>query len=135
MYSPGRTYTFDFVTHNPSTQQVQDADSTPTCEVFKDDGDTAIVTPTVTKRTGKTGNYRITLTLDPDDGFVLYHSYNFVVTATVAGITGKDVIKNFMIVEGDGYMPSSINIYCPQTNLCLLLFLTTQCNHSTLLQI
>ena len=49
----------DFVTHNPLTGFVQDADFLPTCEVFEDQDDNPILTPIVTKRVDKIGNYKI----------------------------------------------------------------------------
>jgi len=95
----GDTIILDFTTHNPSTGAVSDADSTPTCEVFEDENDTAILTPTVTKRTGKIGNYRITIVASAGNGFEVGKSYNVIVQAAVNGITAKARISAFTLDE------------------------------------
>ena len=90
----------DFTTHNPTTGAVSDADSIPTVEVLEDDNDTAIVTPTATKRTEKTGNYRLTFDVTLANGFEINRWYNVVVSATVNGVSAKSVIASFR-VESD----------------------------------
>ncbi len=87
----------DFVTHNPFTGASQDADATPYCEIFEGTSDTPILTPAVTKRTNRNGNYRIQVALTPANGFELSKSYNIVARATVLGITAKEVIDSFVI--------------------------------------
>ncbi len=101
----GDTIVHDFVTHNPTSGAVSDADSTPTCEVFEDDNDTAILSPTVTKRTSKTGNYRVSIAATTGNGFEVGKSYNVIVSATVATITGKARIPSFTV---DGYRGSDL---------------------------
>lgn len=93
----GETITIDFATHAPSTGQVTDADSTPTVEVFEDANDTPILTPTATKRTAKTGNYRVQVACTAGNGFEAGKSYNVVVSATVGGVTGKGVVERVQI--------------------------------------
>jgi hypothetical protein len=46
----------DFITSSPTTGAAANADSTPTVEVFEDATETAILSPTVTQRSGKTGD-------------------------------------------------------------------------------
>jgi hypothetical protein len=95
----GDRITFDFTTHNPVTGQVTDADVIPTCEVFEDDTDIPILTPTVVKRVAKTGNYRLTFLATAANGFELDKSYNVIAIATVAGITAKARVGSFAIEE------------------------------------
>lgn len=86
----------DFIT-SASTGAAADADSTPTCEVFEDATDTAILSPTVTKRTSKTGNYRIPIACTAANGFETGKSYNVVASATVGGVAAKAVVARFMM--------------------------------------
>jgi hypothetical protein len=91
----GDSIFIDFITSNPNTGSVQDADALPTCEVFEDAYDTAIVSPTVVKRTNKTGNYRINIQITDGNGFEMNKSYNVIVSATVNGIASKGVVGSF----------------------------------------
>ena len=59
--SIAETIYVDFITSLPTTGAAADADSLPTAEVFEDNTDTTVVALTVTKRTGKTGNYLIAI--------------------------------------------------------------------------
>jgi len=93
----GDTIVLDFTTHDPTTGNVSDADSTPTCEVFEDANDTPILTPTVTKRTGKTGNYRVSIVATAGNNFGVGRSYNVIVSATVVLITAKGRIASFSL--------------------------------------
>ncbi len=88
---------FDFCTHHPTTAAVSDADSGPTAEVFEDATDTTVVALTVTKRTSKTGNYRVPVTAAAADGFEVGKTYNVVASATVNSIVGKGVIGRFKV--------------------------------------
>lgn len=92
----GETIVVDFITSG-ATGAAVDADSTPTCEVFEDATDTAIVTPTVTKRTSKTGNYRIPIVCTAGNGFEAGKSYNVNVSATVGGVAAKATVKSFIL--------------------------------------
>jgi hypothetical protein len=92
----GQTITLDFVTHRGDTGAITDADSTPTSEVFEDANDTAILTPTVTKRASKTGNYRLQVACTVANGFELGKSYNVVASATVNTVAGKAVVATFV---------------------------------------
>lgn len=95
----GRIVTLDFTTHDPLSGQLSDADVLPTCEVFEDNSDTPILTPTVTKRTGKTGDYRVTFTASAANGFEEGKSYNIISQATVNSISAKARIGAFIITE------------------------------------
>jgi hypothetical protein len=92
----GRTVYFDFVCHT-SAGAVSDADSTPTVEVFEDDTDTTVYSLTATKRTSKTGNYRVPVAVTAANGFEIGKSYNVVVSAAVGSVTSKAVIGTFVI--------------------------------------
>lgn len=91
------TITIDFCTHNPETGAVSDADSLPTCEVFEDSDDTSLNGITVTKRTGKTGDYRVQIVCTQANGFDIGKSYNAVATATVNTITAKALVCSFTL--------------------------------------
>jgi len=103
----GETVTYDFVTLNLGTGAVVDADSTPTVEIFKNSVDTAIATPTVVKRTAKTGNYRVSFLLDAGVGFENEQSFNVIATAVIGGVTTKIPVTQFVLEMGDGYIPSN----------------------------
>ena len=94
----GKTVTFDFTTHNPTTGNVSDADSLPTCEVFENVNDTAILTPTVSKRVSKTGNYNVSFAVTEANGFEIGNTYNIIVTAIVDGVTAKARIDAFLLM-------------------------------------
>ncbi len=93
----GKTITLDFTTHDPLSGQVSDADILPTCEVFEEDTDTAILTPTVTKRTALTGDYRVTFIASTANGFEVDKFYNVIATVIVAGITAKARVGAFVV--------------------------------------
>ena len=93
----GDIIVLDFTTHNPFTGAVQDTDSLPTCEVFEDDNDSAILTPTVTKRVGKIGNYRISIEATTGNGFEIGKSYNVIISAIVNEILAKSRIESFVL--------------------------------------
>jgi hypothetical protein len=97
MYYLGDTITRDFTTHDPSTGEVSDADVIPTCEVFEGDNDMAILTPTVVKRTNKTGNYRVSFSATTANGFEEGKYYNVIVQAIVSGITAKTRLVSFRL--------------------------------------
>lgn len=90
------TIYFDFITSS-STGAAADADSTPTAEVFEDATDTAILSPTVTKRTSKTGNYRIPVACTAANGFEEGKTYNVVASATVGAVAAKAVVATFQV--------------------------------------
>ena len=99
----------DFITSSPTTGAATDADTTPTCEVFEDATDMAILTPTVVKRTGKTGNYRIPIACTAANGFESGKSYNLIVSATVGGVAAKAVLQTFqMRTNGPDDLAASI---------------------------
>lgn len=95
----GQSVILDFTTHNPLTGQISDADALPTCEVFEDTTDAPILTPTVTKRSGKTGDYRVSFDATAANGFEVGKSYNVIAEATVSSITAKARIESFILEE------------------------------------
>lgn len=92
----GETIYLDFIT-NSSTGAAVDADSTPTAEVFANATDTTVVALTVTKRTSKTGNYRIAVPCTTGNGFAVDTSYNVVASATVSGVVAKNAVATFIV--------------------------------------
>ena len=90
------TIYFDFITSS-AAGAAADADSTPTAEVFEDATDTAILSPTVVKRTSKTGNYRIPVACTTANGFEEGKTYNVVASATVGAVAAKAVVGTFQI--------------------------------------
>lgn len=107
--SLGETIDLDFITY-ASTGAAVDADSTPTCAVFEGDNDTPIITPTVTKRTSLTGNYRVPIVCTSGNGFENNKSYNVVISATVATIATKGVISAFQVRATTLTGPSSVTL-------------------------
>jgi hypothetical protein len=93
----GDTITFDFTTHNPSTGMVQDADLLPTCEVFGDENDVAILTPVVVKRSGKTGDYRVSIEATVGNGFEVGPTYNVICSVTVNLVSAKARVGVFVL--------------------------------------
>lgn len=86
---------------------VSDADSEPTFEVFEEATDTAILSGTTTKRTGKTGSYRGTSTLSAANGYEVGKWYQVTITATVGGVTEKLDVKTFRVVAANGFIVPS----------------------------
>jgi hypothetical protein len=95
------TITIDFITSLPNGTAV-DADSTPTVEVFEDSTDTAMGSPTIAKRTSKTGNYRITIAVTAANGFETGGKcYNVIVAATINAVGPcKAVVERFQVRPG-----------------------------------
>lgn len=93
----GDVFYRDFIVNNPTTGAPTDADSTPIASIFEDDNDTPIYLPTVTKRTGLDGHYRVFCDVSAANGFEEGKSYALVITATVSGTLAKAVIFNFII--------------------------------------
>jgi len=92
----GETIVLDFVV-SAATGAAADADATPTCAVFEDTTDTPILTPTVTKRTGLSGQYRVTVAATTGNGFEIDKTYNVVVSATVGTVATKGVVGTFQV--------------------------------------
>ncbi len=90
------TFYADFIT-STSAGAATDADSTPTCEIFEDDTDVAILSPTVVKRTSKTGNYRIPVACTAANGFEAGKSYNVIASATIGGVAAKAKVATFQV--------------------------------------
>lgn len=95
----GTYLTLDFITSDPATGGLMDADSAPTAEVFEDSSATpTIATPTVAQRGALTGHYYVLLLLSTAQGFSPTGTYNVVVTATVNGITSKAVLASLTLM-------------------------------------
>jgi hypothetical protein len=92
----GQTIYLDFVTNTVAGAE-SDADLTPTCEVFEETNDTAILSPTPVKRAGKTGQYRVPVAVTAANGFDAGKSYAVTFRAVVGGTAGRDV--RTLIVE------------------------------------
>ena len=92
----GETVYQDFTVSNPVTGAAVDADVLPTAEVFEDDSDVVIQTPTIRKRVGKTGVYVVKLEVTAANGFEIDKTYNVIVSATVGGVVGKASIATFL---------------------------------------
>jgi len=80
---------------------LSDADFLPTCKVFEDDTDTAILSPTVVKRVGYTGSYRVLVAATALNGFEVGKTYNVHVNATVNGISAESVRDTFTLEENN----------------------------------
>lgn len=96
----------DFTTHEADTGVLSDADETPTCEVFEDANDTPKLTPIVTKRTAKTGNYRVPVAATEGNGFSVGKSYNVIVDVVMGGVEAKSRIAAFTL---DGKRVNDLN--------------------------
>jgi len=107
--------TLDFIT-NANTGAAVDADSTPTYEIFEDDNDTPILSGNATKRTSKTGNYRITFTASAANGFENGKYYNVIALATVATIAGKARVSTFKVETSTLSGPSSVTLTFEDSN-------------------
>lgn len=95
--SQGLSIVRDFVTSNPSSGNLQNADLTPTCDVYQHDNDTPILSLAVVLRTALTGHYRVTVDVTFANGFEVGGTYNVVVSATVDGISTKLVLDSFEV--------------------------------------
>lgn len=82
---------------HPTTGVPSDADETPTARVYEDASDAAILTPTVVKRSGTTGEYRVSIACTTAGGFEVGKSYNVKATAVVAGLTGSTTLARFVL--------------------------------------
>lgn len=95
----GETIVVDFTTARFDTGAATDADSTPTCEVFEDDTDTALTITggSIAKRTSKTGAYRIKVPCTAANGFEVGKSYTVHALATVNSVAGRGVVTQFVL--------------------------------------
>lgn len=96
----GETHVFDFITET-AAGAVSDADSTPTFQVFDNATDTPLLTPTVTKRTGQTGNYRVSIAFTSGNSFTVGNSYNLVALATIGGVAKKFPVAKVVVRTGN----------------------------------
>jgi hypothetical protein len=95
MAKAGDQFTVQFTTQNPTTGAAQDADSLPTAVLVKDGVDTAV---TVTVAHVATSIYNVSwaIPLAYEAGDVI----QIRVTATVAGVTGNDIIWQSTLALG-----------------------------------
>jgi hypothetical protein len=85
----GNNLTFGIATHDPDTGILTDADTVPTYEVYEEDGDTPILTGSMSKRaTGKTGRYKAKIACTTANGFEDGKTYTIEIVATVDGDQG-----------------------------------------------
>lgn len=101
----GTTRTFDAITSG-ATGAAVDADSLPSFKVFENDNDTPLVLSgsAIAKRTGETGQYKITLPVTEANGFEEGKDYNVVLIATIGGVSGiKGIVARFQCgpIEAD----------------------------------
>jgi hypothetical protein len=85
---------------HPGTGAASDADSTPTVAVYEDATAAAILTPTVVKRSGTTGQYYVAIACTEGNGFESGRSYRAIATATVGGVTASAKIAEFCTLGG-----------------------------------
>lgn len=83
-------------TSNPSTGAATDADSTPTVTV-EEDGVAMGYAPTVQNVT--TGLYRVSIVASAANGFEAGKRYSVYIVATVGGVTGRDGIAEFDVLN------------------------------------
>jgi hypothetical protein len=96
----GDTAYFGFCTHNPNTGAVANASSTPTCEIFEENSESAIAyAPTVVQRGEITGEYVVPVVVSTENSFETDKNYIVIVTAIVAGVTGKKVVGSFYLLS------------------------------------
>src|SRR5262245_7489576 len=86
----GETVYFDADTFDPTTHGPANADATPTCKVYEEATDTAIVTNcSIALRAGTTGEYRGNFVASTGNGFELGKWYIAKVYATVGALPGN----------------------------------------------
>lgn len=90
----GDTHTIRWVTADPATGAKTDA-SAQTVSIFEESTDTAIVTPTATKRA--TGSYRADIVATSGNGFEAGKIYNIEVEATVGGVAISIPVLTFKV--------------------------------------
>jgi len=98
---------FDVLVHAESGAAAN-ADSTPTCAVYEDATDVAILTPTVVSR-GVAGLYRVTVAATAANGFEAGKTYNVIATAVVGGVTVRARIATFTAVASLGATQASVD--------------------------
>lgn len=102
IYKPLSSFFCEFITTNPLTGTVQNADSLPVAIAVKNGNDDASFSLTVTNI--DTGRYKVTGTVP--SSYSAGDRVQIVVSATISGISGKAIIDNFQIdtkYESDTY--------------------------------
>ena len=85
----GNNLTFSICTHDPDTGILTDADTSPSYEIYEEDGATALLSGTMTKRkVGNAGRYVTKVAINAIDGFENGKAYTVEIVATVDGDTG-----------------------------------------------
>jgi len=103
----GESVYFDVATRDPETGAATDATSA-VFAVYEEDNDAAIVSGSLTKRSGQTGNYRGTFDAAAGPGFEVGKFYNVVCEVVVGGVAGKEVALTFRLTAAEataGYGP------------------------------
>lgn len=88
---------FDVTTYNPSTGASANADSPPTFKVYEEDNDTEIVSGVTVLRSGLTGQYRGSFTVNTSNGFESGKFYNIAANASVSGINASVIAIMFKV--------------------------------------
>jgi hypothetical protein len=96
-YDYGTVLSISVVTHSPSTGAVQDADSAPTYEIFRENNDVPIASGNLAKRDSKTGHYWAGIVLSEENSFFVGGTYEAIVTAVVNGVTAKNKVLDFQV--------------------------------------
>ena len=89
----------DFTVSDPATGAAADADADPDIEIYEDDASSPLgLGITASKRDARTtGQYWFVVDLTAANGFEAGKTYSVYAIATVGGVTGKTVLKTFMI--------------------------------------
>jgi len=100
----------DVDTFDPATGAPSNADSTPSCKVYEEITDTAIISGSMVLRTSTTGEYRMQVSVTSGNGFEVGKWYTPKCTATVGGLEGRAIpsIDTFRVSAAEvtaGYSP------------------------------
>lgn len=94
----GSLVSFDVCTHG-TNRALATADSAPAYAVYEESTDVAILSGTLTQRTGLTGRYRGGFTASTANGFEVGKCYSTIVTATVGGVGPAGVVAHTFRVK------------------------------------
>lgn len=96
----GDNLTFSVATHDPDTGVLTDADAVPGYEVYEEDGDTAILSGSMTKRkAANDGRYVAKIACTAANGFENGKTYTIEIVATVDGDQGG-ITYTFTSISG-----------------------------------
>lgn len=114
----GTTFYTDFITSNPTTGAVVDADDTPTIAVFEDATDIPMYEPAAVKRTDQTGHYRTRIDVTTVNGFEKGKTYSVVANYEISGTVMKVLINSFIVsdaMEKLTKVAALLNVAVPDT--------------------